>query len=172
MWSRRPLDKQMQTGWSTAAIAGVNMSKWLTANLQLAPLPIADGIPELIGEQLEVDIPGVFGRNVVHHYIIDNGSQGNTVTQAMVDKLLSQTEPYGAQGNTWGNVVDLSESVVLTIIAYNTVRATVQQCDHTNGTAVQRTTYDKYNAWRTTYDGYNVRCTTVWHGHRRWVSMQ
>ena len=51
--------------------------------------------------------------------MIDNGSQGNTITQAVVDKLSLQTEPYGAQGNAWGNVVDLSESVVLTIVAYN-----------------------------------------------------
>ena len=52
--------------------------------------------------------------------MIDNGSQGNTITRAVVDKLLLQTEPYGARGNTWGNVVDLSESVVLTIVAYDT----------------------------------------------------
>ena len=69
-----------KTGWSTAATAGVNASKWLAANLQLASLPIADGIPELIGGQLEVDLPGAFGRNVIHNYMIDNGNQGNTVT--------------------------------------------------------------------------------------------
>ena len=52
--------------------------------------------------------------------MIDNGSQGNTVTRAVLDKLSLQTEPYGARGNAWGNVVDLSESVVLTIAAYDT----------------------------------------------------
>ena len=90
------------------------------ANLQLASLPIADRIPELIGGQLEVDTPGAFGRNVVHKYMIDNGSQGNTVTRAVIDELSLRTEPYGARGNAWGNVVDLSESVVLTIVAYDT----------------------------------------------------
>ena len=52
--------------------------------------------------------------------MIDNGSQGNTITRAVVDKLSLRTEPYGARGNAWGNVVDLSESVVLTIVAHNT----------------------------------------------------
>ena len=52
--------------------------------------------------------------------MINNGSQGNTVTWAVIDKLLLQTEPYRARGNAWGNVVDLSESVILTIIAYDT----------------------------------------------------
>ncbi|KAA6407317.1 MAG: Concanavalin A-like lectin glucanase [Lasallia pustulata] len=52
--------------------------------------------------------------------MIDNGSQGNTVTRAVIDELSLRTEPYGARGNAWGNVVDLSESVVLTIVAYDT----------------------------------------------------
>ncbi|SLM38734.1 gag polymerase env, partial [Lasallia pustulata] len=52
--------------------------------------------------------------------MIDNGSQGNTVTWAVIDELSLRTEPYGARGNAWGNVVDLSESVVLTIVAYDT----------------------------------------------------
>ena len=69
------------------------------ANLQLASLLITDGIPELIGGNLEIDIPGVSGCNVVHHYMIDNGSQGNTITQAVVNELSLQTEPYGARGN-------------------------------------------------------------------------
>ena len=51
--------------------------------------------------------------------MIDNGSQGNIITRTVVDELSLQMEPYGAQGNAWGNVVDLSESVVLTIVAYN-----------------------------------------------------
>ena len=76
-----------KTGWSTAATAGVNASKWLAANLQLASLPIADGISELIEGQLGFDLPGVFGCIVVHNYMIDNCSQDNTVTQAMVNKL-------------------------------------------------------------------------------------
>ena len=53
-------------------------------------------------------------------YIIDNGSQGNTITRTVVNELSLQTEPYGAQANAWGNMVDLSESVVLTITAYDT----------------------------------------------------
>ena len=32
-------------------------------------------------------------------YIIDNGSQGNTITQYVVNELSLQTEPYGAQVN-------------------------------------------------------------------------
>ena len=53
-------------------------------------------------------------------YIIDNDSQGNTITRTVVNELSLQTEPYGAQANAWGNMVDLSESVVLTITAYDT----------------------------------------------------
>ena len=52
-------------------------------------------------------------------YIIDNGSQGNTITQYVVNELSLQTEPYGAQVNAWGNMVDLPESVILTIMVYN-----------------------------------------------------
>ena len=52
-------------------------------------------------------------------YIIDNGSQGNTITQYVVNELSLQTEPYGAQANTWGNMIDLLKSVILTITVYN-----------------------------------------------------
>ena len=55
-----------------------------------------------------------------YSYIIDNGSQGNTITRTVINELSLQTEPYGAQANAWGNMVDLSESVVLTITAYDT----------------------------------------------------
>ena len=52
-------------------------------------------------------------------YIIDNGSQGNTITQYVVNELSLQTEPYGAQANAWGNIVNMPESVILTIIVYD-----------------------------------------------------
>ena len=55
----------------------------------------------------------------MYNYIIDNGSQGNTITQDVVAELSLKTEPFGAQGNAWGNVVDLSQSVVLTITVYD-----------------------------------------------------
>ena len=55
----------------------------------------------------------------MYNYIIDNGSQGNTITQDVVTELSLKTEPFGAQGNAWGNVVDLSQSVVLTITVYD-----------------------------------------------------
>ena len=35
-----------------------------------------------------------------YSYIIDNDSQGNTITQYVVNELSLQTEPYGAQVNT------------------------------------------------------------------------
>ena len=52
-------------------------------------------------------------------YIIDNSSQGNTVTQTVINKLFLQTELYEAQVNTWDNMVDLSESVILMITVYD-----------------------------------------------------
>ena len=54
-----------------------------------------------------------------YSYIIDNGSQGNTITQYVVNELSLQTEPYGAQANAWGNMVDLLKSVILTIMVYD-----------------------------------------------------
>ena len=54
-----------------------------------------------------------------YSYIIDNGSQGNTITQYVVNELSLQTEPYEAQVNAWSNIVDLLESVILTITVYN-----------------------------------------------------
>ena len=58
-------------------------------------------------------------RTTMYNYIIDNGSQGNTIIQDVVAKLCLITEPFGAQGNAWGNMVDLSQSVVLTITVYD-----------------------------------------------------
>ena len=54
-----------------------------------------------------------------YSYIIDNSSQGNTIMQTVINKLSLQTEPYEAQVNVWDNVIDLSESVVLTITVYD-----------------------------------------------------
>ena len=54
-----------------------------------------------------------------YSYIINNGSQGNTITQYVVNELSLQTEPYGAQANAWSNIVDLPESIILTITVYN-----------------------------------------------------
>ena len=54
-----------------------------------------------------------------YSYIIDNGSQGNTITQYVVNELSLQTEPYGAQVNAWGNIVDLLKSIILTIMMYD-----------------------------------------------------
>ena len=54
-----------------------------------------------------------------YSYIIDNGSQGNTITQYVINELSLQTEPYEAQVNAWGNIIDLPESVILTITVYN-----------------------------------------------------
>ena len=54
-----------------------------------------------------------------YSYIINNGSQGNTITQYVVNELSLQTEPYETQANTWGNIVNLSESVILTIMMYD-----------------------------------------------------
>ena len=56
---------------------------------------------------------------MMYNYIIDNGSQGNTITKDVVAELCLKTEPFGAQGNAWGNVVDLSQFVVLTITVYD-----------------------------------------------------
>ena len=54
-----------------------------------------------------------------YSYIIDNSSQGNTITQTVINELSLQTELYEAQVNAWDNVIDLSESVVLTITVYD-----------------------------------------------------
>ena len=54
-----------------------------------------------------------------YSYIIDNSSQGNTITQTVINKLSLQTEPYEAQVNVWDNVIDLSESVILMITVYD-----------------------------------------------------
>ena len=54
-----------------------------------------------------------------YSYIIDNSSQSNTITQTVINELSLQTKLYEAQVNVWDNVIDLSESVVLTITVYD-----------------------------------------------------
>ena len=69
-------------------------------NLQLTFLPIIDDILHLILEQLEVNFYTTRnGLKKRYPYIIDNGSQGNTITQYVVNELSLQTEPYEAQVN-------------------------------------------------------------------------
>ena len=72
-----------------------------------------------IAEQLEMNISLKSSSKKEYSYIIDNSSQGNTITQTVIDELSLQTELYEAQVNVWDNVIDLSESVVLTITVYD-----------------------------------------------------
>ena len=103
-------------------MTAANANQWLAVNLQLASLPIIEDISYLISGQLEVSTPTTEGSpKKQYSYIIDNGSQGNTITRTVINELSLQTEPYEAQANTWGNMINLSESVVLTITAYDTI---------------------------------------------------
>ena len=72
------------------------MNQWLTVNLQLVSLSIIDNISHLIAEQLEVNISSKSSSKKEYSYIIDNSSQGNTITQTVIDKLSLQTELYEA----------------------------------------------------------------------------
>ena len=107
------------TEWSTAVIAAIKVNQWLTVNLQLVSLSIIDDISHLIAEQLEVNTDLKSSLKKEYSYIIDNSSQGNTITQTVINELSLQTELYEAQVNAWDNVIDLSESVVLTITVYD-----------------------------------------------------
>ena len=96
------------------------MNQWFAVNLQLVSLSIIDNISHLIAEQLEVNTDSKSSLKKEYLYIIDNSSQGNIITQTVINELSLQTEFYEAQVNAWGNVIDLSESVVLTITVYDT----------------------------------------------------
>ena len=108
------------TEWSTAVIAATKINQWLAVNLQLVSLSIIDNISHLIAEQLEVNTDLKSSLKKEYSYIIDNSSQGNTITQTVINELSLQTELYEAQVNVWDNVIDLSESVILTITVYDT----------------------------------------------------
>ena len=84
------------TEWSTAVIAAIKMNQWLAVNLQLVSLSIIDNISHLIAEQLEVNTDLKSNLKKGYSYIIDNSSQGNTITQTVIDELSLQTEPYKA----------------------------------------------------------------------------
>ena len=110
---------ECMTEWSTAVIAAIKTNQWLAVNLQLVSLSIIDNISHLIAEQLEMNTHLKSSLKKEYSYIIDNSSQGNTITQTVIDELSLQTELYEAQVNVWDNVIDLSESVVLTITVYD-----------------------------------------------------
>ena len=84
------------TEWSTAVIAAIKMNQWLAVNLQLISLSIIDNISHLIAEQLEVNISLKSSLKKEYSYIIDNDSQGNTITQTVINELSLQTELYEA----------------------------------------------------------------------------
>ena len=84
------------TEWSTVIIAAIKINQWLTVNLQLASLSIIDNISHLIAEQLEVNTDLKSSLKKEYSYIIDNSSQGNTITQTVINELSLQTEPYEA----------------------------------------------------------------------------
>ena len=84
------------TEWSTAVIAAIKTNQWLAVNLQLVSLSIIDNISHLIAEQLEVNTDLKSSSKKEYLYIIDNSSQGNTITQTVIDELSLQTEPYKA----------------------------------------------------------------------------
>ena len=107
------------TEWLTAVIAAIKTNQWLAVNLQLASLSIIDNISHLIAEQLEVNTDLKSNLKKEYSYIIDNSSQGNTITQTVINELSLQTELYEAQVNAWDNVIDLSKSVILTITVYD-----------------------------------------------------
>ena len=111
---------ECMTEWSTAVIAAIKTNQWLAVNLQLVSLSIIDNISHLIAKQLEVNTDLKSSLKKEYSYIIDNSSQGNTITQTVINELSLQTELYEAQVNVWDNVIDLSESVILTITVYDT----------------------------------------------------
>ena len=74
------------TEWSTVIIAAIKMNQWLTVNLQLASLSIIDDISHLIAEQLEMNTDLKSNLKKEYSYIIDNSSQGNTITQTVIDE--------------------------------------------------------------------------------------
>ena len=84
------------TEWSTAVIAAIKTNQWLAVNLQLASLSIIDDISHLIAEQLEVNISSKSSSKKEYSYIIDNDSQGNTITQTVINELSLQTKLYEA----------------------------------------------------------------------------
>ena len=77
-------------------IAAVKTNQWLAVNLQLTSLSIIDNISHLIAEQLEVNISLKSSLKKDYSYIIDNSSQGNTITQTVIDELSLQTKLYEA----------------------------------------------------------------------------
>ena len=108
------------TEWSTVIITAIKANQWLMINLYLVSLFIIDDISHLIAEQLEVNISLKSSLKKDYSYIIDNSSQGNTITQTVINELSLQTKLYKAQVNAWDNVIDLSEFVILTITVYDT----------------------------------------------------
>ena len=84
------------TEWLTAVIVTTKTNQWLAVNLQLVSLSIIDDISHLIAKQLEVNISSKSSLKKEYSYIIDNSSQGNTITQTVIDELSLQTEPYEA----------------------------------------------------------------------------
>ena len=110
---------EYMTEWLTAVIAVTKINQWLAVNLQLASLSIIDNISHLIAEQLKVNINLKSSLKKEYSYIIDNSSQGNTITQTVINELSLQTELYEAQVNVWGNVIDLSEFIILIITVYD-----------------------------------------------------
>ena len=80
-------------------IAAIKTNQWLAVNLQLTSLSIIDNISHLITEQLEVNTDLKSSLKKEYSYIIDNSSQGNTITQTVIDELSLQTELYEAQVN-------------------------------------------------------------------------
>ena len=90
---------ECMTEWSTAVIAAIKTNQWLAVNLQLASLSIIDNISHLIAEQLEVNTDLKSSLKKEYSYIIDNSSQGNTITQTVINELSLQTELYKAQVN-------------------------------------------------------------------------
>ena len=68
------------TELSTAVIVAIKINQWLAVNLQLVSLSIIDDISHLIAEQLEVNTDLKSSLKKEYSYIIDNSSQGNTIT--------------------------------------------------------------------------------------------
>ena len=91
---------ECMTEWSTAVIAAIKTNQWLAVNLQLVSLSIIDNISHLITEQLEVNISSKSSLKKEYSYIIDNSSQGNIITQTVINELSLQTKLYEAQLNT------------------------------------------------------------------------
>ena len=87
------------TEWSTAVIVTIKTNQWLTVNLQLVSLSIIDNISHLIAEQLEVNISLKSNSKKHYLYIINNSSQGNIITQTVINELSLQIELYEAQIN-------------------------------------------------------------------------